>query len=731
TYTASQGLLLMIPNMYKIAGELLPGVIHVSARALSTHALSIFGDQSDVMACRQTGFALLAANSVQEAMDMGAVAHLSAIKSRVPFLHFFDGFRTSHEIQKIELLDYEDLRGLLDQDALDRFRKNALNPEHPVLRGSAQNPDIYFQLRESANPFFSAVPDIVEEYMNEISKLTGRDYKPFNYYGHPQADRVIIAMGSVCEAAEEVVDYLNSCNHKVGLIKVRLYRPFSVKHLMSVLPRSVSKIAVLDRTKEPGSLGEPLYLDVCSALFEAHSNIKVVGGRYGLGSKDTAPEHLMAVFENLNESRPRNHFTIGIVDDVSNLSLPKKPSLSLGDQETVSCKFWGLGSDGTVGANKNSIKIVGDNTDMYAQAYFSYDSKKSGGITQSHLRFGKNPIRCTYLIKSADFVACHKQEYVYQYDLLDDLVPGGIFLLNTEWTEEELSERLPAKMRKTLAEKKIRFYIINGVQIAHDIGLGNKINSVLQAAFFKLADVIPIDNAVTYMKTAIKKTYAKKGDDVLTMNYLAVDRGVMGVHQVEIPEEWINAEEEPAKEVKAPDFVKNIMMPMAALKGDDLPVSAFKGREDGTLPPGTAKYEKRGIAVEVPEWKSERCIQCNQCSYVCPHAAIRPFLITDEEVIDAPDSFATIDAELSTLEHYNFRIQVSPLDCVGCGTCVNICPTKVKSLEMKPMATQEHEKENWDYAIGLSVKPTATNIGTVRTSQFQTPLLEFSGACAG
>ncbi len=732
TYTASQGLLLMIPNMYKIAGELLPGVIHVSARALSTHALSIFGDHSDVMACRQTGFALLASNSVQEAMDMAAVAHLSAIKSRIPFLHFFDGFRTSHEIQKIECLDYNDLAKLVDYEALEEFRKNALNPEHPVLRGSAQNPDIYFQMREAANAFHDKVPEIVADYMAEISKLTGRTYKPFTYYGHAEADRAVIAMGSVCEAAEEVVDYMNANGSKVGLIKVHLYRPFSVKHLVEILPRSVCKIAVLDRTKEPGSLGEPLYLDVSTALFEERSNILVVGGRYGLGSKDTTPEQIFSVFENLNKEKPKNHFTIGIIDDVTNTSLPAMPSMALGAEDTVTCKFWGLGADGTVGANKNSIKIVGDNTDLYAQAYFFYDSKKSGGITQSHLRFGKNPIRSTYLIKDAKFVACHKQEYVYMYDIVDDLVPGGTFLLNTEWTISELSAKLPAKMKRIIANNKIKFYIINGTQIAAEIGLGNKINSVLQAAFFKLSNVMPIDDAVSQMKQAIKKSYAKKGEEVLRMNFLAVDRGVEGIVEVSVPADWANCPDEPAKEESyAPDFVKNIMMPMAKLQGDELPVSAFKGREDGTLPPSTAKYEKRGIAVELPEWNRETCIQCNQCSYVCPHAAIRPFLITDEEVMDAPENFDTIDAELTDLDHYSYRIQVSPLDCVGCGTCVNICPTKKKSLEMVPAATQEKEIENWEYAVKLSVKPTSMNVGTVRASQFQTPLLEFSGACAG
>ena len=731
TYTASQGLLLMIPNMYKMAGELLPGVMHVSARALSTHALSIFGDHSDVMACRQTGFAMLASNSVQEVMDLAAVAHLSAIKSRIPFLHFFDGFRTSHEIQKIECLDYRDLEKLADFDEIAKFRKRALNPEHPVLRGSAQNPDIYFQGRESSNKFYDKVPDIVAEYMNEISKLTGRNYKPFNFYGHPEAERVVVAMGSVCEAAEEVVDFLMEKGEKVGLIKVHLYRPFSVKYLLDVLPQSATKIAVLDRTKESGSFGEPLFLDIAAALAECRPGLMVIGGRYGLGSKDTDPDQIVAVFENLKLDRPKNHFTIGIVDDVTHLSLDVKPVFDMDDDSTISCKFWGLGSDGTVGANKNSIKIIGDYTDKYAQAYFSYDSKKSGGVTQSHLRFGDNAIRSTYLVQDADFVACHKQEYIYNYDIVNDIKEGGTFLLNTVWAPEELEDKLPGDMKRVLAEKHIKFYIINGTKIAKEIGLGNRVNSVLQAAFFKLSEIIPIDDAANYMKQAIKKSYAKKGEKVLNMNYQAVDKGIEGVVEIPVPEEWAECVSEPVREENLPDYVRNIMKPMNALKGDSLPVSTFIGYEDGTVPPGTSVYEKRGIAVELPEWNPETCVECNQCSYVCPHAAIRPFLLSEEEVADAPEKFVTIDAELSDLEYYSFRIQVSPLDCVGCGTCVNICPTKTKSIVMKPAETQQDQIENWEYAVNLSYKPKSTAVVTVRASQFSQPLLEFSGACAG
>ncbi|MBP3629495.1 MAG: pyruvate:ferredoxin (flavodoxin) oxidoreductase, partial [Anaerotignum sp.] len=735
TYTASQGLLLMIPNMYKIAGELLPCVFHVTARALAAHALSIFGDHSDVMACRQTGFAMLVSNSVQEVMDLACVAHLSAIKGRVPFLHFFDGFRTSHEIQKIECMDYEELAKIIDMDAVNTFKRNALNPEHPVIRGTAQNPDIYFQGREAANKFYEALPAVVEEYMGEISRITGRDYKLFNYYGAPDADRVIVAMGSACEAIEETIDYLTAKGEKVGLVKVHLFRPFVSAKLLEVIPKTAKKIAVLDRTKEPGSQGEPLYMDVCTAMFEAEEAPVVVGGRYGLGSKDVTPAQFLAVYANLSLDKPKNHFTLGIVDDVTNTSLEVGEEVNVtGDDGTISCKFWGLGADGTVGANKNSIKIIGDHTDKYAQAYFSYDSKKSGGITQSHLRFGDTPIRSTYLVKTADFVACHKQEYVNLYDMVTELNEGGTFLLNTEWTVEELDEKLPAKLKKQLATKKANFYIINGTAIAAEIGLGNRINTVLQAAFFKLANIIPIEQAVEYMKAAITKSYGKKGDTILNMNYAAVDRGVDGAVKVEIPAAWATAEDTTvAVERKKTDFVKAIVDPMNAQEGDKLPVSAFAGREDGHFPCGTAAYEKRGVAVNVPEWNADNCIQCNQCSYVCPHAAIRPVLVTDEELAKAPEAFKAVEAKGgAAFAGLKYRMQVSALDCLGCGSCAEVCPAPNKALVMKPLATQEAEVANWDFMIDeVAPKANPMGKGSVKGSQFEQPLLEFSGACAG
>ena len=735
TYTASQGLLLMIPNMYKIAGELLPGVFHVTARALAAQALSIFGDHSDVMACRQTGFAMLVSNSVQEVMDLASVAHLSAIKGRVPFLHFFDGFRTSHEIQKIECIDYDELAKILDWDALNRFKRNALNPEHPVIRGTAQNPDIYFQAREAANKFYVALPAVVEEYMKEISRITGRKYDLFNYYGAEDAERIIIAMGSACEAIEETIDYLREKGEKVGLVKVHLFRPFVAEKLLSVIPKTVKKIAVLDRTKEPGALGEPLYQDVCTAMFEAEQAPTIIAGRYGLGSKDVTPAQFIAVYENLKLDKPQNHFTMGIVDDVTNRSLKIGEEVDVtGNDGTISCKFWGLGADGTVGANKNSIKIIGDHTDMYAQAYFSYDSKKSGGITQSHLRFGKKPIRSTYLVKTANFVACHKQEYVHLYDMVSDLLPGGTFLLNTVWTPEELEEQLPASIKRQLAQKNINFYTINGTDIAKEIGLGNRINTVLQAAFFKLANIIPIEQAVEYMKAAITKSYGKKGDTILNMNYAAVDKGVDGAVKIEVPASWANAVDGEAKaERPKTQFVKNVVDPMNAQEGDKLPVSVFNGREDGTFPCGTAAYEKRGVAVDVPEWQPDKCIQCNQCSYVCPHASIRPFLLTEEEAAAAPEGFVTVAPKgLKNAEGLKFRVQVSSLDCLGCGSCAEVCPAPGKALIMKPIATQEVEIENWDYAVQkVAPKVNPLNKGTVKGSQFEQPLLEFSGACAG
>ncbi len=735
TFTASQGLLLMIPNMYKIAGELLPGVFHVSARAVAGHALSIFGDHSDVMACRQTGFALLAASNVQEVLDLGCVAHLSAIKGRVPFLHFFDGFRTSHEVQKIDTIDYNDLAKLVDMDKVREFRKNSLNPEHPVLRGTAQNPDIFFQAKEASNKFYEAIPEIVEGYMEEIYKITGRKYGLFNYYGADDAERVIIAMGSVCDTIEETIDYLISKGEKVGVLKVHLYRPFSVKHFMEAIPSTVKKIAVLDRTKEPGALGEPLYQDVCTAYFEKGERPLIIAGRYGLGSKDTTPSQIVAVFENLAAEAPKNHFTIGIVDDVTFTSLDIKKTVRTIPEDTVSCKFWGLGSDGTVGANKNSIKIIGDHTDMYAQAYFSYDSKKSGGITVSHLRFGKKPIKSTYLIKEAEFVACHNPSYVDKYDMVSDVKKGGTFLLNCGWTVDELSEKLPGKMKKYIANNEISFYTIDAISIAKEIGLGNRINMIMQAAFFKLANIIPVEDAVKYIKQAIVDSYGKKGENIVNMNNLAVDKGIEALVKVTVPAEWANAQDDHEVKIEIKDeltdFIVNILEPMNKQEGDKLPVSAFVGREDGTFPQGSSKFEKRGIAVEVPEWQMESCIQCNQCSYVCPHAVIRPFLLTDDEVKNAPQTFTTKKAIGKGLESYSFKIQVSTLDCTGCGNCAQVCPSKQKSLIMKPIETQIQEIENWDYAVTVPVKENPLSNETVKGSQFEMPLLEFSGACAG
>ncbi|WP_027309401.1 pyruvate:ferredoxin (flavodoxin) oxidoreductase [Caloramator sp. ALD01] len=732
TFTASQGLLLMIPNMYKIAGELLPGVFHVSARAIAAHALSIFGDHQDVMAARQTGFALLSSASVQEAMDLGAVAHLSAIKSRVPFLHFFDGFRTSHEMQKIEILEYDELAKLVDYKALQEFRNRALKPESPVTRGTAQNPDIYFQGREAANRFYDAVPDIVESYMNEINKLTGRNYKPFNYYGAPDAERVIVAMGSVCETIETVVDYLNSKGEKVGLLKVRLFRPFSIKHFINEMPKSVKYIAVLDRTKEPGSLGEPLYEDVRAAYYDMKDRPVIVGGRYGLGSKDTTPGQIIAVFDNLKLNEPKNKFTIGIVDDVTYTSLPIADEVDVTPEGTVSCKFFGFGSDGTVGANKSSIKIIGDKTDLYAQAYFSYDSKKSGGVTVSHLRFGKKPIKLPYLIKKADFIACHHPSYVYKYDVLEGIKDGGIFLLNCMWSKEELSEKLPAEMKKTLAEKNINFYIINAFDLASKIGLGGRINMIMQTAFFKLANIIPFEDAVKYLKDAVVENYGLKGEEVVKMNHTAIDKAIESLVKVDIPSDWRNAEVNKNIDDNKPEFIKKILEPMNKLKGDELPVSAFVGIEDGTFPAGTTRYEKRGIAVKVPKWIPENCIQCNQCSFVCPHAVIRPFLLTDEEVKNAPEGFKYLKAGGGkNFEGYNFALQISVLDCTGCGNCVQVCPAKTKALEMELIETQMHEQKNYDYAFSLPMKPNPMNKETIKGSQFEQPLFEFHGACAG
>lgn len=738
TYTASQGLLLMIPNMYKIAGELLPGVFHVSARTVASHALNIFGDHSDVYACRQTGFAMLASSNPQEVMDLGAVAHLSAIKGRVPFLHFFDGFRTSHEIQKIEVWDNEQLAQLVDFDAVKAFRDRALNPEHPVLRGSAENGDIFFQHREAANKYYNALPAIVEDYMNRINEMIGTDYKLFNYYGAPDADRVIIAMGSVCDVAEEVIDYMMARGEKVGLIKVRLYRPFCADKLISVLPSTVKKIAVLDRTKEPGSLGEPLYLDVVTALAQSGSDVKIVGGRYGLGSKDTPPSSIFAVYENLASDEPKNGFTIGIVDDVTGTSLEEKPAPDTTPKGTISCKFWGLGGDGTVSANKNSIKIIGDHTDKYIQAYFQYDSKKTGGVTISHLRFGDRPIKAPYYVTKADFVACHNSAYLHLYDMVEDIKPGGTFLLDCPWKPEELDAHIPAKVKKYIAENNINFYIIDGTGISTNrIGNPKVKNTVLQSAFFSLANILPKEEAIEYMKKMAYKSYIKKGEAMVELNYKAIDAGSDAYIKVDVPESWKNATPDapkPAFKSARPEldeFVNKIVKPTNSMKGDSLPVSAFEKYVDGTFPQGSAASEKRGVAVNVPEWNNEKCIQCNQCAFVCPHATIRPFAMTEEEAAAAPAQTRFVKKMTGKgCENLKFTIAISPLDCMGCALCVKQCP--VGALEMKPRESQLDQQPVFDYAVAnvkekeLPFAPT-----TVKGSQFKQPLLEFSGSCAG
>ncbi|MBP3565267.1 MAG: pyruvate:ferredoxin (flavodoxin) oxidoreductase [Alistipes sp.] len=732
TFTASQGLLLMIPNMYKIAGELLPGVFHVSARALAAQSLSIFGDHQDVMATRQTGFAMLATSSVQEVMDLAGVAHIVALKARVPFLHFFDGFRTSHEIQKVEIIDDASLTSLLDRDALKAFRAAALNPAHPVTRGTAQNPDIYFQTREASNKFYNAVPDMVAETMAKISEITGRCYKPFTYYGAEDAENVIVAMGSVTETIKETIDYLATQGKKVGLITVHLYRPFSEKYFFDAVPATVKRVCVLDRTKEPGANGEPLYLDVKDMFYGKENQPLVIGGRYGLSSKDTTPAQILAVVENLFATEPKNHFTVGINDDVTNLSLPVGEEVALAKEGTFEALFFGLGADGTVGANKNSIKIIGGSTDKYCQAYFSYDSKKSGGYTSSHLRFGDSPIRSPYLVTTPDFVACHVPSYVDKYDVLKGLKKGGSFLLNSVHDAATTCATLPDHMKAYLAKNNINFYVINATKIAAELGLGNRTNTIMQSAFFKIANVIPFEKAVEEMKKAILKSYGKKGEDIVNMNYAAVDAGGNAVEKVEVPAEWASIEVKAAAAVvdmSRPEFVRNVVDPINALKGDDLPVSAFNGREDGTWDNGTAAYEKRGIAVNVPEWNVDNCIQCNQCSYVCPHAAIRPFLATEEE---AAASGLAWKQGLGETKAYKFRIQVSPLDCTGCGNCVDVCPSKTKALVMKPLESQMAEAENWNAVIkNVGYKQVVDKTKTVKNSQFAQPLFEFSGACAG
>ena len=737
TFTASQGLLLMIPNMYKISGELMPSVFHVSARALAYHALNIFGDHSDVMACRQTGFAMLASNSVQEATDMALVAHLSAIKASVPFLHFFDGFRTSHEIQKIDAIDpkdnYAEIANLVDWDKVKAFREGGLNPDHPHQQGTAQNPDIYFQGREAANKYYEATPDIVAEVMKQVGELTGRNYKPFDYVGAPDAERVIICMGSGCDAIEETINYLASKGEKLGLIKVHLYRPFSMKYFLAAVPATAKKIAVLDRTKESGSLGEPLYLDVCSALLEAgRTDIKVVGGRYGLGSKEFNPTMVKAVYDNLAKDEPKNHFTVGITDDVTNTSLELGETVDAAPAGTVACMFYGLGSDGTVGANKNSIKIIGDHTDKYVQAYFSYDSKKSGGITVSHLRFGDKPIQSTYLIDSADFIACHNPAYVTMYDMVSALKQGGTFLLNCPWTAEELENQLPASMKQLLAKKEAKLYTVDAIKLARQVGMGNRINTIMQAAFFKLANIIPYDQADEYMKAYAKKTYGKKGDEVVKKNWDAIDIAISGLVEVKVPAEWANATTGavPMK-VEATEYFEKFVHPILAQEGNKLPVSMIDAQ--GRVPVGTTKYEKRGIAVMVPQWNIDACVGCGTCSIVCPHACIRPYLVA--EGAEVPAGFEVKKAVGKNFAGYNYRIQVSPLDCTGCGNCVGVCPVNQKgvkvALEMKPLASQKNQEANWEFAQTLPEFKGELNLKLVKDSQFKKPLFEFSGACAG
>ena len=728
TFTASQGLLLMIPNMYKISGEMLPGVFHVTARALAAHSLSIFGDHSDVMGARQTGFAMLASASVQEVMDLALVTHLSAIKASLPFVHFFDGFRTSHEIQKIEQIEYEDMAKLLDYDAVKRFRERALNPEHPHQSGTAQNPDIYFQGREAANIHYAKVPEIVEYYMEKVGDLTGRRYHLFDYVGAPDAERVLVIMGSGADVAEEAINYLNAKGEKLGLIKVRLYRPFAADKFLAAIPATCKKIAVLDRTKEPGSLGEPLYLDIVDAIAEAGLDIKCYGGRYGLGSKEFTPTMVKQVYDNLKLDEPKNHFTVGIIDDVMNTSLPEGDFVNAAPEGTICCKFFGLGSDGTVGANKNSIKIIGDHTNMFAQGYFAYDSKKSGGLTISHLRFGKTPIQSPYLIDSADFVACHNASYVTRYDVLEGIKDGGVFLLNSPWTVEDMERELPASMKQTIAKKHIRFYNMDAVKLAREVGMGNRINTIMQSAFFKLAEIIPADEAIDYMKAAAKKSYAKKGEDVVQKNYAAIDIGVTGITEINYPEAWATATSgATAMHVSDDPYFVDFIKPILAQQGDKLPVSKLAA--DGYVPTGTTKYEKRGIAVEVPMWIPENCIQCNQCALVCPHASIRPFVMTEET--EAPETFVAKKAN-GVGDGKLFRIQVSPYDCTGCGSCVNVCPAKTKALKMAPLAEVEKvENDNWNFAMDLPTIDLPVNKATVKGSQFLQPMFEFSGACAG
>ncbi len=730
TFTASQGLLLMIPNMYKMAGELLPAVIHVTARAIAAHALSIFGDHQDVMAVRQTGFGMLASNSVQEVMDLALVTHLAAIESSVPFVHFFDGFRTSHEIQKIEFIDYKDMAALTHMDAVAAFRARGVNPERPELRGTAQNPDIYFQGREAANAYYLKVPEIVSTYMKKVGDLTGRHYRLFDYVGHPDAERVIISMGSSCETIEETVNHLIGQGEKVGLVKVRLYRPFSATHLLAAIPTTATKITVLDRTKEPGALGDPLYQDICTSYMESGDRPLVINGRYGLGSKEFTPSMVKTVYDNMQADQPRNHFTVGIIDDVTHTSLPMDTGYDVSPEGTVQCKFWGLGADGTVGANKSAIKIIGDNTDMFAQAYFAYDSKKSGGVTISHLRFGQSPIQSTYCIDSADYIACHKEKYVDLYDVLEGIKEGGTFVLNSPWSLEEMESHLPAAMRQTIARKKIHFYNIDAVKIAAEVGLGGRINMIMQTAFFKLANIIPVDEAIGYLKEQIKKMFGRKGDKIVNMNVAAVDRTLEHLIKVDYPESWTDADVAAPAEKDQPEWVTKVMKPILAAQGDKLPVSAFS--KDGIFPVATTQYEKRGVAIRVPEWLIDNCIQCNQCAMVCPHAAIRPVLLTEEELQQAPGDFTAKKALGKDLKGYQFRIQVNTLDCMGCGNCADICPAKKPALVMKPLDSQTAiQVPNHQFSLTVPVRDTLVKRTSVKGSQFVQPLLEFSGACAG
>jgi len=730
TFTASQGLLLMIPNMYKMVGELLPGVMHVTARAIAGHALSIFGDHQDIMAVRQTGFSMLGSASVQEVMDLGLVAHLASIEASAPFLHFFDGFRTSHEIQKIEMIDYEDMAKLVDANAVAAFRARGVNPERPEVRGTAQNPDIYFQGKEAANDHYLRIPAIIKKYMKKVGDLTGRSYRLFDYAGDPEAERIIVSMGSSCETIEEAAKRLNEKKEKVGLVKVRLFRPFSPEDLFAAIPETAKVITVLDRTKEQGALGDPLYLDVCAAFMEQRKTPVIINGRYGLGSKEFTPSMVKAVYENMNAATPKNHFTVGITDDVTHTSLDCQERLETSPEGTVQCKFWGLGADGTVGANKSAIKIIGDNTDMYAQAYFAYDSKKSGGLTLSHLRFGKTPIQSTYLIDSADYIACHKSGYVGIYDVLEGIKDGGTFLLNSNWTPEQMEKNLPGAMRRTIAEKKLKFYNIDAVKIAAGVGLGGRINMIMQTAFFKLAQVIPVDDAIVYLKDEIKKMFGKKGDKIVNMNIAAVDGTLENLVSIDYPKSWADAVETDMAEDDAPDFVKQVIRPALEQKGDRLPVSAFS--KDGIFPVGTAKYEKRGVAIQVPEWVAENCIQCNQCAMVCPHAAIRPALVTDDEMKNAPAKFQTQKGVGKNFAEYHFRMQVNTLDCLGCGNCADICPAKKPALVMRPLETQtQTQVENHIFATALPIRDGLAKRDSIKGSQFFQPLLEFSGACAG